>query len=274
MQNLSFLKHVPIGWAIFGMVLTAIAGALGAYQFVLRDVPEIRAGMEGIRKDIRESEARYNVALNQHIEVEQTVRGRMDATLRVLQTNMIAVRQSVEHRKLKPEEMREILSNVHDVSKVQAAELSPPTVSGEPPKVPETVVANFGSIREVFESAFASAEPPASGTTKFFAAAIAAKNAKWEAAGRTIKVTYEGGSAVFEDRSNATPEQLRKQAELLNTFSQSVSRTIFLPAPEVVPHTLKPGEQNERPKIEKLYPRAPGVVHPRDDQSPAIPYLR
>lgn len=261
-QKPDFLKHIDFAKAAvwtFSMLVAAVAGAFAMYQFALRDVPDIKAGVEAIRKEIRASEDRQRSELGNHITQEQASRLKMDSTMRVLQANLISIMQRVERRPLKSSEVREIISSVRDVSTTEASNLDKPVVQGEPPKMPVAIADTVPEeIRAEIPAAFA--VETYNDVSKAIAAALVAKNATWELAGRGIKVKYDGGSAFFPDRTFTTPEQLQKQVELFNHLSRAVSQTIF-----VAPSGVKPPASMDRPmfiKPPKDFEKLPGPPVP------------
>lgn len=249
----SLLHSIPTLWALAAIGVALIAGAIGAYQFVLRDVPDIKQGIQAIQKDLKDAEQRQRTDLSAHTEQEQNARGRLDSQMKVMQSNMIAVRQIVERRKLKPAEIKELLTNVRDVSTSEATQLnSHTTISGPPlPQMPTAIAAAVSSdeipkdVAEIFIATGKGYEKFPVG--KHVARVLMLKNNKWEATKGGIKVTYEGGAAMFEAKSNVQFVDLQKQADLLNSLSQAVGMSGW-PTVEMTGSQI-PRDQPEAPPI-------------------------
>lgn len=146
-------KQIPVVWAILGIIVALIVGAVGMYRFVLGDLPEIKAGIEAIRKDIRDAEERQRADLGKHVALEE-------ASRKTLQAEVISLAQKVERRPLKATEVRQILSSVREISATEATHLDKPVVEGEPPTPAAVSNTVPPEVRDEVPRAWASAALP------------------------------------------------------------------------------------------------------------------
>jgi hypothetical protein len=222
-RKYSWLQYAPTGIAIAGTIVGAAMGVYITVQVLARDVPEIRQDISTTQARLGDMDARQR-EMATNLTQEQGSRVRADNAIRVLQTSMIAVIQKVEGRKLNANEIREILSNVKEVSSTESAQLPQATVTGQPPQVPPVAIALTEHYKPDFTATLKG--PNADGRGNLFAKALFAKNARWEAIkDKGLKVSYEGGSALFS-AGPVSFEELQKRSELYNSLSHAVGQTV------------------------------------------------
>ncbi|HXM83628.1 MAG TPA: hypothetical protein VN929_17080 [Burkholderiales bacterium] len=243
------LEFAKRNWWWLPTIVGGLFGAAGTtvlmYYFLVAAIPDLKqsfrdvtAEVRAMRTDLQAAEQRQHTDLTSHITQELTTRERMENSLRVVRSNLIAVRQKVEKRSLTPSEINEILSSVSDVSKSTAILLSEhSTVSGpEVPQMPLPVYDHISRGRvpsDVADTFFAKPDklkPQGTIATLrmdiFLARSFLAKNGSWHAAGMGIRFDYDGGSAFFKVKKPMSPEELQEQVELFNSVSQVVSLTV------------------------------------------------
>ena len=246
-------RHSVPTW--FWVVSTLVALLLGGYvmyKAYAEDLPEIKKSLHVIQTQLGQIDGRQR-ELGIHFTHEQKMRARMDNSIRVLQTHMVSVVQKVEQRRLTPQEMRNIMTSVNDVSASEGRNFKAhATVVGTPPvpQMPPAVTALAEELPQGQADAFRSTTVPYKGSKesieKLLARGFLAKNGKWEATQTGLKITYEGGTTVFAANPNLSAEDLKKKADLFNSLSQALSQTIG--SREAVPVSIL---KNPKPEISK-----------------------
>jgi hypothetical protein len=227
------LQSIPT-WA--GIVSTIIGGGVGAfimYKAFASDMPEIKQSLQIIQKQLMEVDGRQR-ELAVYMTQEQANRQRMDNSLRVLQTNMVTVIQKVERRRLKANEVREIMASVHDVSASEGANFNSTTTDGSLPaaQMPSIVTAMAGELTQEQALFFSGVTVPYKGKSETIDKLLARgflANGRWEATANGLTVTYPGGATKFAAKQDVTADELQRKADLFNSYSQALSQTLGSP---------------------------------------------
>jgi hypothetical protein len=221
--------------------LSFLAGAVvmfaGMYYFITHAIPDVRSSLQVLASEVRaarreskEDVDRQAVALNKHIEEERADRARRDASMRVLQSHLIAVMQKVEKRPLRSGEIKQILSGVAEVSAVTAASLSAPVVVSGPtvPQVSKSIqqwIAAANVSREAAAQLQIMSTTNGLGVSGFLTRGLLAKDGVWRSTGKALSLKYAGGEATFAAKEGVTSATLSQYAETLNSMARAVSQT-------------------------------------------------
>jgi predicted XRE-type DNA-binding protein len=212
--------------------VAAIAAVAFLYYVLVYVVPDVKQGQVNLAAEIKTLRNELKTELATHLAQEQASRERVDTSLKVMRSHIIAVTQKVQRRPLRPSELNELLTNVRDISDSEATKLSEhSTVTGpDVPEVPALVTAMLikGTVRpDVAQSFDASMFKGRSASVRdYLAFSLLQKSGKWETTDTGIKFIYDGGSALFKAKQPFTKEDLKNQVEIFNSASRAVGLAI------------------------------------------------
>jgi hypothetical protein len=255
-QEPGLLARLPTWAQVLTLLGAAIAGAYGMYQLTVRDLPELRASLVDIQKQlVGISEAQK--ATRSDVATYQNTITRMDAKIFNVQTELAALIQRVEKRALKGEDYRRIFSEVQSVTKAEATLLNAPTVTGAPPSAPPTIIAAAEQYKPEVAKLLSSDWKQMGSTENIFARMLLTPNVKWEVGQNSISARYEGGRAVFPIKGRVSIDDLQSQAEIYNSLSSSLNMVLL--GGTIVPY--KPPRIVEGQKFQ-IPPKAPAPDAP------------
>jgi len=224
-------KH---GWVatVATALLSAAFGAYCMYRFVGSDVPALRAEFQRIAgevtafaPDLNALEARQGTALRTHLAQEQIAREAMASSLRALTIQAIVLTQKLERRALRPQEAKNLLASIREISIAESPALaSVSTVGGVLPEDYMPMLASAKKEEDLKEAAgFFNASTP-SVRPAYLGRLLLTRQGTWRAGDREILFKWDGGSATFRAMNDLPQSEIARKVELFNSVSQSVSQ--------------------------------------------------
>jgi hypothetical protein len=202
-------------------------------HFVMSDLPEFKQSMKDAMVEVRafrgemaSIDNRQRTELLQHVSQEQASREKINNSLQAIRANIIVLREKVDKRALRPEEIGQILSSAHSIGLAEGSVFGAFTsVSGEAiPRTPAGIksVVKAGYVTSDLAEVLAAEKGitlTAGNLSKYLVRALVAKGAMWEATANGIKFTHAFGSGIYTYKKQVGPEEIKRQVDLFNAVS-------------------------------------------------------
>jgi hypothetical protein len=243
-----YIKQGKLFWEIFKGGLWVALGMGVFYQFVWKDVPEIKSQVTRIAASVEATAKDQQSALKSHAADEQQQRERVAQKLNEAVAHLLSLKSKVEGT-LKPEDVRRLVSTYKEAGTVAGSSFSGLKIeSGSPiPKIPTAITKaeNFSDLTlawQPYDKAALNMLHTTATIKQYVPFLLMAKNAKWEQAEDGIRVTYDGGAVKLLTGTKVRVEDLRIQTQLFNSLSNSaqiISHGVWKSPIDSAPRDLK-----------------------------------